>query len=139
MVALQSVPRRRVLRRYLLFQLPDAAAGAVVLALLVNFDVISPPVGWVLFAVWIGKEIALYPLVRRAYEPTPETVTELLIGRTGVVTAALDENGFVRVGPELWRARSAPGAAVAPVGTVVRVDAVDGYTVEVSPEPPSVE
>jgi membrane protein implicated in regulation of membrane protease activity len=133
MAAQESQSGGSVLRRYLLFQLPDASAGALVLMLLVHFEVISVPVGWALFAVWIGKEIALYPLVRRAYEPSSASVTDALIGRTGVVTAALEENGYVRVGPELWRARANPGVAAPPIGAQVRIEAVDGYTISVVP------
>jgi membrane protein implicated in regulation of membrane protease activity len=125
--------RGRIIRRYMLFQIPDAAAGALVLLLLVHNDFVSPNLAWVLFALWIGKEVALFPLVRRAYEPSGPTGTDALIGSTGVVTAPLAENGFVRVGSELWRARAASGVATPEVGATVRIESVEGYTMLVAP------
>jgi len=126
----------RVFRRYLLFQLPDAAAGGLVVTLLVHFDVVSPRVGGLIFALWVLKELVLFPFVRSAYEQSSPHGTEALVGAEGVVTAALGEDGmagFVRVGSELWRARPASETEPPPIGASIRVDAVEGYTLVVSP------
>jgi membrane protein implicated in regulation of membrane protease activity len=65
--------------------------------------------------------------VRRAYEPSGPSGTDALIGAIGVVTSPLHDNGYVRIGPEFWRARSMPGVEPAEVGAAVRVGAVDGF------------
>ena len=128
-----------VFRRYLLFQLPDAAAGGLVAMLLVHNEWVSPLVGWLLFALWIGKELALFPLVRRAYEPMSPHGTAALVGERGVVTALPESPGaagFIRIGAELWRAAPASGGALPPIGTSVCVERVDGYTLLITPEVP---
>ena len=56
---------------------------------------------------------------------------EAMIGTVGEVVYECDPEGRVRLAGELWKARS---DAVAPVGTRVRVLAIDGLTLEVQPE-----
>lgn len=131
----------RVFRRYLLLQLPDLAAAGLGAALLVGFDVVTPRVGWLLFAGWVAKELLFFPLLRRAYEPSAPHGTAALVGARGVVTSPLShagDEGFVRIGSELWRARALPGDAAAEVGAPIRVEAVDGYTLVVAPAAPRV-
>lgn len=139
--------RRGVLRRYLLFQIPELLAGGIVLLLLVRLDFLSIAFGWILFAGWLLKEAALYPLVRRAYEPSSPMGGEAMVGATGFVavpaSAASDSRssagdhrsgwqGRVQIGPELWNARLAPGSESVSLGSQVRVEAVEGLTLIVS-------
>ena len=56
---------------------------------------------------------------------------EAMIGTVGEVVYECDPEGRVRLAGELWKARS---DVVAPVGTRVRVLAIDGLTLEVQPE-----
>ncbi len=136
-----------MLRRYLLFQLPEVLLGGFVLALLVDLGWLSPALGWLLFAAWVLKEAALFPLVRRAYEPSDAGAGDALVGTIGLVTASLggvrgdssceDDSGHagtgrVRLGPELWNARLASHSEPAEVGSEVRVEAVEGLTLIVA-------
>ena len=120
-----------VVLRYSLYQLPELALGAIVLLVLLRLDLLSPAGGWVLLGVWILKEIALFPLVRRAYEPGDPSGTASMIGRAAIVTERLDREGTVRVGPELWWACLPPGAEPAEKGAEVTVRAVEGLTLHV--------
>src|SRR5215468_3499680 len=89
----RRAPTSRVLLRYLRFHLPGlvmviaglAAAGA---------------------ALWLLKDALLFPSLRSAYEPDGSDAGPRPIGELGVAVDA----GWVRVGPELWRARAARGA-----------------------------
>ena len=59
------------------------------------------------------------------------------IGREAIVTEAIDnlhETGAVRLSGVEWTARSADGSPVA-VGTVVRIDAIEGVKLIVTPVP----
>ena len=122
----------------MLFQVPEVLAGGLVLALGVRADLLSPGLGWVLFAAWVLKEAALFPFIRRAYEPSSPIGGDALIGTIGLVatpfTATSDSrwSGRVRIGPELWNARLTPGSDKAAVGNEVRIDAVEGLTLIVS-------
>lgn len=72
----------------------------------------------VVLAMWVVKDALLYPLLKSSYETNVATGTERLIGSTGVVTQRLGPDGYVKVGSELWQARS---SAVIDTGESVTV------------------
>jgi membrane protein implicated in regulation of membrane protease activity len=115
---------------------PGWVGGIVVLGLAFELAWLSLRTALLLFVALLVKDFALYPLVKRAYEPragmhAPET----LIGRQAVAVRALDPDGTVRLGGELWRARRNADAQPVQPGEEVRVCGVDGLTLLV--EPPS--
>jgi len=116
--------RRSTLLRYWAFQLPGTVAIALLLVLLVRFVDLSPRLAVALLALWFLKDLVLYPVVRRAYEARSGGGADGLLGRIGTARERLDPDGYVRLGPELWRARSNGGAIEA--GAAVRVLAVQG-------------
>ena len=69
-------------------------------------------------AAWFVKDMALYPLVRFAYETDDTPPIARLIGRVGTAAQRLAPRGYVRVRGELWRAETETGAAVEPEATV---------------------
>jgi membrane protein implicated in regulation of membrane protease activity len=90
--------------------------------------------GWIAvaaFAVWFVKDAVLFPFVRQAYEVEPRPPAAELLGAAGVAQDALAPEGFVRVGPELWRARLAASEAPIAAGEAVRVVGVEGLTLRV--------
>lgn len=94
------------------------------------FD-LSLYVAALLLALWLAKDVAMYPLVRIAYEDASPDATESLIGATGTARDRIDPEGWVQVGSELWRAELAPGAAPVEGGAPVRVVSVHGLTLDV--------
>lgn len=83
---------------------------------------------------------ALRPLVKKYLRPrTVRTNAAGNIGREAIVTEAIDnlhETGAVRLSGVEWSARSADGSPVA-AGTVVRIDAIEGVKLIVTPIPVS--
>lgn len=67
------------------------------------------------------------------------TGTEEMVGSTAEVRATLDPEGQVWSGGALWRARLASEAGPARPGDRVVIEAVDGLTLVVSPEPPAAQ
>ncbi len=114
------------LLRYWLFQLPGAIAVTGLLVLLVHVWDLSPRLAAAFLAIWVLKDLALYPLVRRAYEPRSGGGADALLGAFATARDRLDPEGYVRVGHELWRAR-VRGGPVEKGGTV-RVVEVRGLT-----------
>jgi membrane protein implicated in regulation of membrane protease activity len=117
-----------VIGKYTLFQVPELLAVAV-LAWYAR--------GWVglpdwaaagVVALWIAKDVALFPFLRRAYEPTSRGGVLDLVGAVGRAESALASAGWVRVGAELWQAELAEGATPLEAGARVRVRAVRGLT-----------
>jgi len=123
-----------LLVRYLLFQIPGCAVAAGVLLALVRFWDLAPRTAALLFALWVAKELALYPLLRRAYAGAGRDASDALIGRSARACESLDPQGYVRIDGELWRAELAAGCAPVAPGARVRVEAVRGLTLRVTPE-----
>ena len=94
-------------------------------------SMLSTEVALGLFALWVAKDFALYPVLRVGYEDMNPDISEQLVGALGSVRRALVPEGWVRVGPELWRAHCAPEVAPLPTDTPVRVIAVRGMLLEV--------
>lgn len=90
-----------------------------------------------LFAVVSGGLLAcLWPFVKKFLNPKlSATNVDSVIGSEGYVTAAIDNlsaTGQVKLGGMYWSARSAAGQPI-PVGTLVRVDRIEGVKAIVSP------
>jgi membrane-bound serine protease (ClpP class) len=123
----------RPLLRYSLLQVPDIALLALVLCALREWWDLGAVTAWVLLALWIAKDAAMYPLVRRSLADSSDRLgAAALIGAEGVVEQALAPRGWVRVRGELWQAESlSPGAL--PAATRVRIRAVRGLELQVEP------
>ncbi len=106
-------PRRSPFWRYTALQVPGwVLALAVGWWIRTAFD--AP--GWVAPAIplaWVVKDMALYPLLRSAYDVNEAPPVERLIGRRGVAIEALAPSGYVRVGGELWRAHAGDAQPIA--------------------------
>jgi membrane protein implicated in regulation of membrane protease activity len=129
----QGPPRRRFSRtfaKYVLLEMPGWLIAAGVLLLGVERWELSPRLAGALFALWVGKDFVLYPVLRVAYEDVSPDATVGLVGALGTARERLDPSGYVRVGSELWRAELI-GSEAAESGDAVRVRAVRGLTLEV--------
>ncbi|MFN8642107.1 MAG: NfeD family protein [Candidatus Binatia bacterium] len=121
------------LARYALFQLPGQVSVALLAWVLWEWSALP---GWAalsIVAVWVIKDAALYPLMRRAYETRPDGAAAL-VGRRGVARRRLAPHGTVAFGSELWRAELEPPAAPIEPGTPVRVVGARGLTLIVAPD-----
>lgn len=130
-----SPGRLRVLGRYLAFQLPGWLAVGVAAVAAHRWLGLAEPLAWAAVAVFVLKDLALYPFVRHAYAPRPHRPGEHLDGQVGVAEEDVAPRGFVRIGPERWRARLAPGSPPVARGDRVRVEAVEGLCLVIRPAP----
>ena len=96
--------------------------------------------GWLqitlFLAVSAGLLLALRPLVKKYVTPkVTATNVDSVVGSTGLVTVAIDNvsaAGQVKLGAMEWTARSTSGQPI-PVGTLVKVDKIEGVKAFVSP------
>jgi membrane-bound serine protease (ClpP class) len=72
-------------------------------------------------------------------EERVRTGSEEMVGSVAEVRNTLDPEGQVWSGGTLWGARLADGAAAARPGDRVVIEAVDGLTLVVRPEPPAAQ
>jgi membrane protein implicated in regulation of membrane protease activity len=127
-------PRRRsALAKYLVLQLPGWTFVALLLGFLMRSTELSLRVAGLLFALWIAKDFALWPILRVGYESSNASATDGLVGALGTARERLAPEGYVRVGSELWRARLTDGHGPIEVGGAVRVVAVSELTLQVEP------
>ena len=110
-----------------------AAIGTGMMLLLV-----MPPfvVTVAVFLALLAGGIAVALRLRREKLPRPHlnTPDAGLVGRAGIMLAAEAPALRVRVGDSDWAARLPRDVPLAPPGTTVRVEAVDGTTLVVRPE-----
>lgn len=92
-----------------------------------------------LIALGILSGVTFYFVSRKVYEAhrneRVRTGAEEMVGAGAEARTSIDPDGQVWIEGALWRARLAEGASPARPGDRVRVEAVDGLTLVVHPEP----
>jgi membrane protein implicated in regulation of membrane protease activity len=121
-------------KKYALFQVPGRVGAAIVLLGLMEWFSLSPWAALGLFSLWVIKDIALYPLLRTAYESDVKTGVEQLVGEKGMAQEWLDPRGMVRMRGELWRAEAEPSGEHIEPNSEIKVTAAQGLTLIVSRE-----
>lgn len=95
--------------------------------------------GGALIALGIVSGITFYFVSRKVLaahrNEEVRTGTEEMIGSTAEARTSIDPDGRVWLGGTIWSARLADGASPIRQGDKVRVEAVDGLTLVVRPEP----
>jgi membrane-bound serine protease (ClpP class) len=92
-----------------------------------------------LIALGLISGVSFYFISRKVLEAhrndEVRTGTEEMVGSTAEARTSIDPDGRVWLGGTIWSARLADGAAPSRQGDKVRVEAVDGLTLVVRPEP----
>jgi len=127
----RSPTRLLVLGKYLAFQLPSWVALAAAAWGAHRWLGLAGWLAVAAVAAYVLKDLALYPFVRDAYEVEPRRPGAHLEGALAVAEDDLAPRGVVRLGPERWRARLAPGSPPVARGQRVRVEAVEGLSLRV--------
>ena len=112
--------------KYLILELPSAVLFVIALILIRRWVDLPAWLFWGLVVLWVGKEIVLFPFVRKAYEP--QEGGNPMIGALGVVENRLSPSGFVRIRGELWKAHVLEGSMPIDRGETVRVRTIEGMT-----------
>jgi membrane-bound serine protease (ClpP class) len=123
-----------------------AALGALgliasgVLALSSDSDV-AEIAGPALITLGVLSAVTAYFVGRKviAAQRGQRTKTGDLIGARAEARSTIDPEGQVWIEGALWRARLADGGSPARLGDRVRVEAIEGLTLVVRPEPPPAE
>jgi membrane protein implicated in regulation of membrane protease activity len=106
---------------------------AALLTLLREWVAVSYWLPFVIWAVWVAKDLAFLPKIRAVERSRPKTGFEGLIGQKGVVRQSLEPEGWVWLRGELWRAEAVPEHLRLDAGIEVRVENVRGLTLLVRP------
>ncbi|MBW1809875.1 MAG: NfeD family protein [Deltaproteobacteria bacterium] len=129
----------RVLLTYSLFQLPEL--GLIVLGLLAvrYWFELSDWIFWAIIIGWVGKDIVLFPFVRKSFDDAHQGHPYSLVGLQGVVQRKLSPSGMVRIKNELWRAVLKGDGPVVGEGSKIRVVDQQNLILLVEPVEPEKE
>jgi membrane protein implicated in regulation of membrane protease activity len=125
----------RVVLRYGLLQVPFTALVVAVLILVRKW--IDLPIWFIcgLVAFLVIKDIVMFPLVWRAYDPDSPAMTNTMEGARGIAINDLHPSGYVEIGAERWQAEVIEGGPPIRRGQRVRVHGIRGLTLLVQPDP----
>ena len=113
-----------VLGAYIVAQLPGWIIAAFASWWAISALELRVPLVLLCLAGWVAKDFALYPFLRRFYHAEPPA--KRMIGVGGVTVTSLEPEGLVRVGGELWKARTVEEGGSIPEGAAVQVRDIDG-------------
>jgi membrane protein implicated in regulation of membrane protease activity len=125
-------PSRAVLIRYTLFQVPSLLLLGAVLYLLHRWLDLAAWISWGILALWIAKDVLLFPFLWRSYRPGGGD-GDSMIGLAGTARVALTPVGKVEVRGEIWHAELSPGSPHLNAGAQVTISAVQGLKLVVEP------
>jgi membrane protein implicated in regulation of membrane protease activity len=126
-------PSLRIVLKYFMLQLPGVVAFALVLLLVRHWMEFPGYLVWVLLGLWLCKDIFLFPILWRFYDPSQHPDRFRMIGRKGLAVTNLAPDGYVLVQGERWQAGIAEGETPIGQGEAICVTAINGLKLTVRP------
>lgn len=120
-----------VWRNYLLAHATDWLLLGLLAWAAVRWLDVAPSIVAVIVAVWIVKDVLMFPSARRYYASEP--AVRRIVGEDGEALSRVDPAGFARVHGEIWQVHVDRGTPPIPEGTRVRVRDIDGLHLLVEP------
>ena len=124
-------PSGRVIVRYIALQVPGWALAATILVWIHVELGLPSAAAWTIGALWVAKDIALFPLTWRAYAGDLAGGPHDPVGQPGVCLDRLTPRGRVRVSGEIWTAVAGGDRVPIQAGAAVRVEGREGLVLRV--------
>ncbi len=121
----------RIMQRYMLLQVPGVLILVLVLILVRQWIDLSTLFICSLVALWVAKDIILFPFLWRAYDRDQQNQ---MIGTRGIAEERLAPSGYVYIHGELWQAEVMKGYPPIDRGETVRVQGINGLKLLVQPD-----
>ncbi|MGH8639995.1 MAG: NfeD family protein, partial [Burkholderiales bacterium] len=93
-----------VFASYLVAQLPGWLLAFIAVWALQRAGALPSWGSAILLAMWVVKDLLMYSVMRRFYQP--QSPSARMVGEAGTAVTDLSPTGFVRVSGELWQARA---------------------------------
>jgi membrane protein implicated in regulation of membrane protease activity len=116
----------RIYIRYALLQIPSLILLILILALACEWVNLPTWFFWGTIAVWLAKDVFLFPFVWRAYERDYAKELELLVGAEGIVVRRLAPSGYIQTHGELWQAKGMKDSFPIEKGEIVKIQEIEG-------------
>ena len=94
----------RVAVSYILDRAQPLTLLVLILILVRGWVDIPPWLVWSLVALWVAKDVALFPFVWRAYDSDRLVGANSIVGARGIAKGRLAPSGYVWVRGKLWQA-----------------------------------
>ena len=127
----KSVWSTRVMQRYMLLQAPGILILILALILVRQWIKLSTLFICSLVALWVAKDLILFPFLWRAYDRDQQNQ---MIGTRGIAEERLAPSGYVYIHGELWQAEVMKGYPPIERGETVRVREINGLKLLVQPD-----
>ena len=124
----------RIVMRYALLQVPGVALLVLILILVRRYMDLPAWFIWGLVALWVAKDVILFPFVWRAYDRERRGETNSMVGARVIAEDRLAPSGFIRVHGELWQGEVMEGSPPIDRGERVRVRGIRKLTLLVQPD-----
>jgi membrane protein implicated in regulation of membrane protease activity len=118
----------RIFVRYMLFQVPGVVLLYLLLVLAQRVVVLPTWFIWSLVALWVIKDLILFPVVWHAYDQERRDDPSSMVGCRGIAEDRLDRSGYIRVHGELWKAEVMGNSPSIGKGEKVTVRGIRGLT-----------
>ena len=121
--------------KYILLQIPALIAFVIILFLVRKW--LKPPdyLLWILFFVWVGKDIILFPFLWRYYDVKKFPDRFQMVGRKGLALTRLYPDGYVQINGERWQAENINKKTPIEKGDTIYVEAINGLKLKIVPFP----
>jgi membrane protein implicated in regulation of membrane protease activity len=119
------------MQRYVLLQAPGVLILVLVLILVRQWIGLSTLFICGLVALWVAKDLILFPFLWRAYDSDQQNQ---MIGTRGIAEERLAPSGYVYIHGELWQAEVMKGYPPIDRGETVRVRGINGLILLVQPD-----
>lgn len=116
----------KVILRYILFQIPSYALLILILILIRRWVNLHTWYLWAIVALWLVKDVILFPFVWRAYDRDRLRELQSLVGTEGIVEERLAPSGYIRVHGELWQAERSGNGLPVEKGEIVKIQKIEG-------------
>jgi membrane-bound ClpP family serine protease len=126
-------PTLRIGVKYFLLQLPGMVTFALILLLVRQWMAAPVYLLGALLGIWVAKDIFLFPVLWRFYDPYQYPDRFKMIGRRGFTLNRLNPDGYVLVRGERWQAAIRKGQPPVEQGREICVEAINGLKLTVSP------
>jgi membrane-bound ClpP family serine protease len=122
-----------IVMKYFLLQLPGMATFGLILLLVRHWMEFPSYLAWGLLGIWVGKDILLFPILWRFYDPSQYPDRFRMVGRKGFAVTRLNPDGYVIVQGERWQAAICEGQSPIEQGREICVVAIVGLKLTVRP------
>jgi len=120
-----------IILKYFLLQIPSLILLAAILWWARQWFKVPDYLIGLTLLIWVGKDVALFPLLWRYYDSKQLPDRFDMVGRHGIALSDLNPEGTVQINGERWKAVNSDSDISITTGDKIKVKAINGLKLEV--------